>query len=403
MSVLAFEVTDIGSMSTILELFSFLNEIRWECEQDDWTNYFREDISSEEKLLTHLLCYITNRQTPFKRIWDIGGYVLSHLVHTYTTKPKNQVWEGVLEPYIRRDRRVLRMECPLEGPNDILANYGITERTVPFASRYMSADLVLIYRTLAILDKVAKRSLGRFLSIVLEDERDLEQGIGRLAVALDQLTYSGGHAVEKANLIRMKNRAEREVADFELNVHGKVPNTGRKRLWCTLRDWLKAPAYNSLFIDSLKRAGYRRFKGWDRESPGLKPAFAVLELPGDVWNNAPIFRDGLFTPYISGARSSWDMPRVIREIYNFIIAQGIETAFYPEQLDISFVFVPSMCQENMCVVCPFGKGIEATCHQTPRHICPVIYYSCGYEYRCRPSSCALREDAAVGLCKSAQY
>lgn len=402
MSAPGFEVTDVERMSTILEVISFLDEICWECEQFDWINYFQDDLSSEERLLTHLLCYITNRQMPFERIWDIGGYVLSHLVHTYTTNPKKKVWEGILEPYIRRKRGVLRLECPLESPNDLLADYGITEGVVPFASRYMSADLILIYRTLAILDKVAKRSLGRFLAEALGEERDLERGIMRLAVALDKLTYSGGRLAKKANLMEMKRKTEREVAGFELDVHGKVPQKGRKRLWCTLQDWLKATAYNSLFMDSLKKAGYRRYKAWERESPDLKRALAVLELPGDVWNNKPIFKDGLFTPYISGTSNSWDMPRIIREIYNFLNAQGIEMTFYPEQLDISFYFVRHMCEENMCVVCPFGKGIKKTCHQTPRHICPVIYYSCGFKYRCRPSSCALIDDAAAGLCKSGE-
>jgi hypothetical protein len=395
----SFEVTDTEKISAILEVFSLLDDIRWnEVSNYNLINYCRDDLTDDEKLLTHWLCYITDRQMPFERIWDIGGYVISHLVRTYTTNPERSVAE-VITPYIRRNGNTIRLESPLDRPNDRLGRYGITGDTVPFASRYMPEDLVLIYRTLSILDKVADRSIARFMCLALDDGISLEQGIKKMAFALNHLTFAAGGVVSGAKFDQRIEEIDREIADFELEIDTDGSLFGRKRLWCSLRDYLKSPEFNSFFIASLEKIGCPTPGRWKRDSVELKAALKVLELPGDVWNNAEIFREGLFKPYVSNERKTWDMPRTIREIYKFITRTGT-THFYPEQLDVSFDFVPRMCQHAMCGVCLFGAGIEEVCHQNHDLLCPVVLYSCGYIHRCVPSSCGFKENPVKGVCKS---
>jgi len=182
----------------------------------------------------------------------------------------------------------------------------------------------------------------------------------------------------------------------------KLPTSNSKFLWCSLRDYLKSPEFNPVFVASLEKAGCSNPDRWKRDSVKLKAALKVLELPGDVWNNAEIFREGLFRPYVSNERKTWDMPRTIREIYKFITQTGT-TCFYPEQLDVSFDFVPRMCQRAICAVCLFGAGIEEVCHQKQDILCPVVLYSCGYTHRCYthrcdPSSCGFKKNPVKGFC-----
>ena len=141
---------------------------------------------------------------------------------------------------------------------------------------------------------------------------------------------------------------------------------------------------------------------WKRGSDELNKTLNVLELPGDVWNNAEIFREGLFSPYIANVRKTWDMPKTIREIYNRISQKG-STSFYPEQLDVTFDFVPRMCQRAMCAVCFFGAGIKAVCHEKTGLFCPVVLYSCGYMHQCNPSSCDFKNNLVQGFCKSSSF
>ncbi|MBC7076467.1 MAG: hypothetical protein H5T98_10500 [Syntrophomonadaceae bacterium] len=397
--MVALRVIDVQRMTAILEAFSILDDIRWsDANNYNLINYCREDLTDDEKLLTHWLCYIMDRQMPFERIWAIGGYIISHLVHSYVSSPTRNVAEAI-GPYIKRNGKTFYLEAPLEGPNPKLARYGITGHTVSFASRYMPEDLVLIYRTLGILDKVAGRSFARFICLALSEEMDLEQGIKRMALALNQLTYVAGGAVSGAKFDQRIREMDREIADFELEIEMGRTLWGRKRLWCTLRDYLKSPEFNPPFVSSLREAGYSNPDRWNKDSAELRAALRALELPGDVWNNAEVFRRGLFAPYVSNVRKTWDMPRTIREIYEFITRVGT-TRFYPEQLDVSFDFVPRMCQLGMCDVCLFGGGIEETCHRKKDILCPVVLYSCGYRHRCDPSTCSLKEIPVRGFCKA---
>jgi len=70
---------------SIWEVFAWLDHCRWEAKESyNLINYAYDDLSPAEKILTHWLSYITDRQMRFRRIWEVGGYVFSTLVRTYT-------------------------------------------------------------------------------------------------------------------------------------------------------------------------------------------------------------------------------------------------------------------------------------------------------------------------------
>jgi len=67
-----FYVSNVQKMSAILTVFSKLDDIRWgKTANYNLINYCRDDLTADEKLLTHWICYIMDRQMPFERIWDI--------------------------------------------------------------------------------------------------------------------------------------------------------------------------------------------------------------------------------------------------------------------------------------------------------------------------------------------
>lgn len=108
-------VVSVNEMKAILEAFSGLDEIRWNDPSNyNLINHFSDDLTSDELVLTRWLCYITDRQMPYQRIWDIGGYVISHLVYTYTHKRSKTVCD-IIESYIRTDNGKMWLTCPLEG------------------------------------------------------------------------------------------------------------------------------------------------------------------------------------------------------------------------------------------------------------------------------------------------
>lgn len=74
-------------LTEIFKVMSFYDKIRWgSISNYDTINFFRDNLDVDTKILTHWLCYITDRQMPYKRIWDLGGFVFSELVDEYKTK-----------------------------------------------------------------------------------------------------------------------------------------------------------------------------------------------------------------------------------------------------------------------------------------------------------------------------
>jgi len=68
-------------LTEIFKIISFYDDFRWEFSHNyNLINFFEKDLDADTKIFTHWLCYITDRQMPFQRIWDIGGFVFSELI-----------------------------------------------------------------------------------------------------------------------------------------------------------------------------------------------------------------------------------------------------------------------------------------------------------------------------------
>ena len=181
-----------------------------------------------------------------------------------------------------------------------------SEKKVTFAPRCPADDIVRVFRTLDILAKHYDRSFADFLAASFRGETDYKRAIKRMAAALDRLTYPANKfTVARLKRIWKKWKSGRSHSPCQ-KIKGEMFD--RKRLWCCVREYLKSPEFNPVFV-ALKERGIANPEGWNRENPELKAALHTIELPGDVWNNNEVFRDGLFKPYLSDKADSLDMPR----------------------------------------------------------------------------------------------
>jgi len=187
----------------------------------------------------------------------------------------------------------------------------------------------------------------------------------------------------------------------KLDKFKKTSTDNKKRLWCCVRDYKKG-IFQRIFNKAIKEAFPNEATDLIRIWNNLP--MDHIELPGDVWNNSPLFRDRLFADVlnISSLLESWRMPRIIRELYRELSSSKNADAFYPEQFDITFDFVPRMCSKKLCNVCPFGKnGADSICIPTSNKYCPVALVTCGYVAKCvgEHGDCAIREELGKKICQ----
>lgn len=404
------EIREPEKMRKVLSVFSCLDQIRWESRPNyNLINYSHDDLTPDEKILAHWLCYIADRQMPFIRVWELGGYIISDMVRAYSRKRTNvrTIFTGYLKDYEGQagkngGKKSVGIACGIEnaGKQQKERLRQIDEGLGSWAlfSPRFQVDLLLMYRTLVYLDVTSHRSLGRFVSDAIKCEGTYREKIERLAAALNSLTYSDAPSKIFDNFGRSMNGVDRNAARFKPDYTELKRRHNKKRLWCALRDFLKSPEFNPLFVGALDSAGLRDFKCWRRANKNLANAMSVIELPGDVWNNSATFRRGLFEHRIG--RSAGQMPEIIREVYNDLSRLG-PLDFYPEQMDVSFDFVPRMCDNDrrMCDVCFFGEGISSICHGRKGKLCSVVMTACGYRHLCDPDRCRMKDIAVERTCK----
>lgn len=122
------KVKDKDSLIKICKVISWLDDKRWsDYNNYNFINFFREDLSNSEKILTHWVCYITDRQMPFEVVWDKGGYVFSELVYEYTRGKisPQKIIEKYYEEYLDKDKKRFRFK---------------SSNNTTFAFRYITDD-----------------------------------------------------------------------------------------------------------------------------------------------------------------------------------------------------------------------------------------------------------------------
>ena len=330
------KIKDKDSFIKICKVISWLDDRRWNTEDNyNFINFFRDDLTNCEKILTHWICYITDRQMPFEVVWDKGGYIFSELVYKYARSKlsSQQIIEKYYEKYSNKDKERFRFKSS-------------DNRT--FASRYITDDYQNILNTLEVLNYYQKNIIN-FIVNIIKRFKDKEDLLIRIACGLHLLTYQldnkKANPKETLRILNNEQEFEKKVESFKKN-----STSGKKRLWCCIRDYKKG-LYHKVFTEAI------------REVSGTEASKLItiwnsllmeqIELPGDVWNNSPLFKNNLFAKIldINSIPKTWGMPEIIRDIYKQLKDSGEINNFYPEQFDITFDFVPRMCKTRGRFVC----------------------------------------------------
>ena len=381
------KVKDKDSFIKICKVISWLDDRRWNTEDNyNFINFFREDLPNSEKILTHWICYITDRQMPFEVVWDKGGYVFSELVYEY----KRSKWlpQQILNAHYEKYKDNKSKERFRFKSSD--------NRT--FASRYVTDDYQNILNALEVLDHY-ERNIINFIVDIIKRFKDKEDLLIRITCGLHILTYQldskKANSKETLRIFNDEREFEKTVENFKKN-----STSGKKRLWCCIRDYKKG-LYHKVFSEAIKevtgREASKFISIWDNLP------MEQIELPGDVWNNSPLFKNNLFAKIldIDIIPKTWGMPEIIRDIYKQLKNSEEINDFYPEQFDITFDFVPRMCSKKLCDICPFGQnGVELVCIPSGDKYCSVALLSCGYTAKCVgiEGDCILKEGIGKAIC-----
>ena len=397
-------------LKSVFKIISFYDDVRWHSASNyNLINYYKTNLTEDTKLLTHWLCYIADRQMAFEKIWDVGGFIFSELVDTIT-KEKDL---DLLNPNSSRAFIVKKGDgytftsISKSNGNDILKRYDIKDTEVAtFSSRYYPSDYFSILYTLDFL-KNYDFSIGKFICECYKQHQNREDYITRILFSLYLITYHEIGQPTKSDLVDFRknvSKAEKHtkkviailnsVEKFEAEYHTfcKDKKFLQKRAWCSLRDFIKSPEFKEHFKISLKKHG---LLDKDIERLLSLKSLQQFELPGDVWNNNSRFRQCILkgTEY---ENSKVGLNKILRKYFND--NQTEMDGYYPEQFDITFDFVPRMCDKNNCDICPIGyvKGIKTnifkkTCVKNTELYCSVALADCNYKIDCFGKDCKLIE------------
>jgi len=394
-------------LKEIFKIISFYDEVRWNSISNyNLINFYKPELDDDTKLLTHWLCYISDRQMAFERIWEVGGFVFSELV---SNLKKNKNIE-ILKPnqtnsFINQNGKggyAFTSKTKANNNSILLKSYGYKENDiVKFTPRYYPSDYYSILFTFDILSEY-NYSLTRFIAEQINKYKEKDDLIQRILFSLYLLTYYEIGQPRKTdiadfnvNIKKAKNRTKKVkiilTKNFEKEFENFKKDTifNQKRAWCSLRDFFKSPEFNSYFKNALRE---ENIEFEELELFSLK-SFQQFELPGDVWNNNSKFRNCILENTIY-EKSKKSLNKILRDFFEK--NKGDLENSYPEQFDITFDFVPRMCENNNCDICPIGllKGkeksdFEKTCVIDTKYYCPVALTNCNYKIDCIGKECDL--------------
>lgn len=402
-------------IKNLFEITKFLDDARWEVKTNyNLINFYNESLPDDDKLLTHWLCYMTDRRMPFKKVWDVGGFVFSELVHDLKGKKNFNLLNPnkpeisffiKQESYKGKNREeksdYLFVSHQIVKDNEKLSDYGFKNDRPYFISRYYPSDYKSILSTFHIL-KMYDYNLTKFIISVIENIISDDKLIPKLLFAMYLLSYYeiGQPKAKDINFQNFNKESEKRAKyvkkifldstrfNSEYKKFSKATIFKQKRAWCSLRDFFKSPEFKEYFFRSLRHEGFKNI-----ERLNYKSLLTQFELPGDVWNNNDKFRECILrdTKY-KASRVSFG--KLLRKIYS---EEKITSGYYPEQFDITFDFVPRMCVLDNCSICPYGilngKAIdfEIVCTKNINRYCPVVLVSCNYKMDCKGGNCKLLE------------
>ena len=210
-------------------IMHFLDEIRWKKENAGGVifNYSSKlPLDCNEKILTHWLLYITERQMPFEQIWDKGGIVFSQIASEYIRTQNMHVIDISSNVANGRDTFFGK-----DGKKDIYNNetYSFTSKIhyddlddkakervkkyysskekkanpiIEFKSRFFTTDYLSMFYTLHTLSSF-EHSIVKYMAAVvakilssenIDAQNKMDYCVLGMAYALYRLTYNGDDA-----------------------------------------------------------------------------------------------------------------------------------------------------------------------------------------------------------------
>jgi len=384
-------------LDKIFKIFSFLDDFRWQSKENyNLINFYRPDLDDDTKILTHWLCYITDRQMNFKRIWDVGGYVFSEIVQEIKQKKNISIINPKENSFIREDAGKYYFLSKTDANEEIKKNYTgyiNKDNKVQFKSRFVPTDYLCILSTFVILEKF-NYSLSKYISHIYIKNNDKEDIIIRLLFSLYLLTYFkiGQPKSEvikeyEDNLNKARQRKDevltiindKKIFDKQLEEFKKDKMFEQKRAWCSLRDYIKSYEFHKYFINAMKQY----ITEDNIKTLKTEKCLGQFVLPGDVWNNNSVFGKCILekTPYEKESKKSLNI------ILDDYFKKNKPEIGYPEQFDVTFDFVPRMCNKNNCKICPIQNidlknDLEKICINNTEKYCTVALCSCNYKNNC---------------------
>lgn len=386
------EIKDIDALTRTIKVISWLDKVRWESQDNyNFIEFFRNDLTNSEKILTHWICCITNRQMPSEKVWSSGGRVFSEIVYEYSRNTKKRSKEILEKHYEKYEDKKGIERFRFKSSNN-------SSNNVTFASRYVTDDYQNILQTLDVLDSQKyKRNIMVYIVDFIQKFQSKGDLLIRVACGLQLLTYQLNK--EKADSEEIKKILnDDDQFDKKLDKFKKTSTDSKKRLWCCVRDYKKGQ-YNEIFNNAIREVSGNDADELINEWNNLP--MNQIELPGDVWNNSPLFKEKVIGNLINIAeiKKTWRMSKIIREIYDKLKINETINDFYPEQFDVTVDFVPRMCSKKLCKVCLFGPtSAKSICIPTDDKYCPVALVVCGYIHECKQDGCPIKEDIGKGIC-----
>lgn len=407
------------------ESYSF-GETLTKCFDDKYEDKLTEELA-EKVLLTHHLLYICNRQMDARRIFSDGAKVISNIVEKYY---KNKQ-EFNFNDYIKNIKNEKQETDTTDTENDEQKNkdsYCLKIDGKQFASRYMLTDIACMQKTFinladiddglkncnerSIYNKTFNWKFNKFLKNFSPDNSDSTDStcsIKKLATALYELTYQGVPVIRNSDINdndedmgiigQINQKLYANVDKKVLTKKGKKLSSSYKfdnkrynlkRVWCEVRDYLYDPVLKECF---------KKVIGGDSFDKLLDDVYNI-ELPGDVWNNNPKFAKCFWkvVKIPKNFNSSW----FVRDRFDKASNNGENLkcwgGCYPHNFDITFNFVPRMCESNNCSICPIfknennennknnknkkGKDWEKICHKKDGTYCSLALYATGVKHIC---------------------
>lgn len=396
----------VKNLELKLEIIKKLDKIRWQDRRKSffeisyYIDYVQDNLSAskaiknknfskeiaEEILFTHYLLYICDKQMDYRHIFKLGGYVISNLV-----KNKEKFSVNSLKLYNNK----LCLEAPLiqttSNKLEYLKQYSDkNKKKVLFSSYKMIDDFQCIYKTIMTLREKYDSSFGNFLKSVLDNSTD----INKFADELYNLTYSNLKTIKKSdnnkniNIEEIKEKIEENYNDNkDKNVNFHKVRFKSKRLWCIIRDFL----YHPIFKKCFKKLAGKKYND-------LFKQVEEIELPGDTWNNNINFIKCFWGKDINITNSS----KFLRDQYKNNKKAFENSNCIPIYFDITFNFVPKMCKNNYCHICPLEKFKEehfeknyfnSICHNNKGKACSFVLYATDIYYKCNGiNKCIFRKN-----------